>query len=108
MGNDGLFISDTEPTGREGKFTWLQILSDGTRKWHEKSAGDIWELVKTENAPATVDAEGIVTPDNIQIKNLNITGNLFCKGDNGANAEITVGGVHMVVKEGIVTTLEEV
>ena len=108
MGNDGLFISDTEPTDREGKFTWLQILPDGTRKWYEKTSGDAWQLTKTENAPAFVDEEGVVTPDNIQIKNLNITGNLFYNGDNGANADITVGGLHMVVKEGIVTTLEEV
>lgn len=107
MGNDGLYISDIEPTDRVGKFTWLQILPDGTRKWYE-IVGEVWELVKTEDAPATVDGDGVVTPDNIQIKNLNITGNLWYDGDNGANADVTVGGIHMVVKEGIVTTLEAV
>ena len=107
MGNDGLVISESEPTTNVGKFTWLQIMSDGTRKWYEKSNGG-WTLVKTELASVTVDAEGKVSPDNIQIKNLNITGNLFYDGDNGANSDITVGGIHMVVKEGIVTTLEEV
>jgi len=106
MGNDGLVISESEPTTNVGKFTWLQILTDGTRKWYERLNGG-WQLVKQEEPPVTVDGEGVVSPQNIQIHNLNITGNLFCKGDNGANAEVTAGGLHMVVKEGIVTTLEE-
>ena len=107
MGNDGIVISESEPTNSIGKFTWLQILTDGTRKWYEKSNGG-WQMVKQEEPSVTVDAEGNVLPTNIQIHNLNITGNLFYNGDNGANAEVTAGGIHMVVKEGIVTTLEEV
>ena len=54
MGNDGIVISESEPTTNVGKFTWLQILTDGTRKWYER-AGDSWILVKTEPAPATAD-----------------------------------------------------
>lgn len=104
--NDGIVISSSEPTS-DNKVTWLQILEDGTRKWYER-IGNEWVLVKTEAAPVTVDGEGVVSPFNLQIHNLNITGNLFYNGDNGANAEVTVGGLHMVVKEGIVTTLEEV
>jgi len=95
MGNDGLVISESEPTTNVGKFTWLQILTDGTRKWYERLNGG-WQLVKQEEPPVTVDGEGVVSPQNIQIHNLNITGNLFCKGDNGANAEVTAGGLHMV------------
>lgn len=106
-GNDGLIISEVEPTSEIGKLTWLQILEDGTRKWYVNTSGS-WVIVKTESAPATVDGEGVMSPQNIQIHNLNITGNLFYNGDNGANKEVTVGGIHMVVKEGIVTTLEEV
>ena len=52
MGNDGIVISESEPTTNVGKFTWLQILPDGTRKWYERLNGG-WALVKTEAAPAT-------------------------------------------------------
>ena len=54
MGNDGLVISESEPTTQIGKFTWLQVLVDGTRNWYEKSDSG-WELVKTEVAPAEAD-----------------------------------------------------
>ena len=48
MGNDGILVSLTEPTETNiGKFTWLQILVDGTRKWHEMSDSG-WTLVKVE------------------------------------------------------------
>lgn len=55
-----------------------------------------------------VDEDFNLNVDNLQVKNLNIKNNLWSQGDNGANADITVGGIHMVVKEGIITTLEEV
>jgi len=89
------------------KSTWLVELPDGSREWRERINGG-YSVVKTESAPVTTDSEGNVTQDNVQIKNLNIKSNLFVDGDNGVNKEITVGGLHMVVKEGIITTLEEV
>lgn len=82
---------------------WLKPI-DGGIEIYELNGGS-WELKRTM---PLIDAEGNVSPQNIQIHNLNITGNLFYNGDNGANAEVTVGGIHMIVKEGIVTTLEEV
>ena len=57
MGNDGIVILDTEPTTVVGKFTWLQILADGTRKWYEKPDGG-WQLVKTELGGVTGEYEG--------------------------------------------------
>lgn len=51
MGNDGIVISDTEPTTVFGKFTWLKILPDGSRKWYERADGG-WTLVKSEPVPA--------------------------------------------------------
>ena len=57
MGNDGLVISESEPTTNVGKFTWLQILADGTRKWYERSNGG-WSLVKTEPGGLTGEYEG--------------------------------------------------
>ena len=36
---------------------WLQILSDGTRKWYERSNGG-WTLVKTEPGGLTGEFEG--------------------------------------------------
>jgi len=50
MGNDGIFISTSQPD-HAGKITWLKFLEDGSREWYEKTA-DVWELVKTEAASA--------------------------------------------------------
>lgn len=76
MGNDGIVISESEPTTEIGKFTWLQILGDGSRKWYERSDGG-WQVTKTEDAPATVDHthEGLSElPDIITLLNSGITG----------------------------------
>lgn len=51
MSNDGIIISDSEPTSLN-KVTWLKILPDGSREWYEQS-GTGWSLVKTEAAPAS-------------------------------------------------------
>ncbi|KKL84150.1 hypothetical protein LCGC14_1967560 [marine sediment metagenome] len=86
MGNDGILVSLTEPTESNiGKFTWLQILTDGTRKWYERSDGG-WSLVKTEPAPATADHNH---------------GGLNLAHD-GAKMEIT----KLTVVNGIITELE--
>ncbi len=50
MSNDGIIISDSEPTSLD-KVTWLKILPDGSREWYERT-GESWALVKTESAPA--------------------------------------------------------
>lgn len=66
MGNDGLFISESQPIEDSGKFTWLQILTDGTRKWYERSNGG-WALVKIEPGGLTGEFEG--TFKKIKIEN---------------------------------------
>jgi len=98
-----LFIGETPcPSSQcpEG-WLWLKPVEGGVEIYSFDDEG--WVL---KRILPFVDAEGIVSPQNIQIHNLNITGNLFYNGDNGANADVTAGGLHMVVKEGIVTTLE--
>ncbi len=73
MGNDGILVSLTEPTETNiGKFTWLQILADGTRKWYERSDGD-WALVKTELGGISVD----LTEDHVRITRIKIVNGLI-------------------------------
>lgn len=98
MGNDGLVISDSEPTTEIGKFTWLQVLGDGSRKWYERSDGG-WGVVKTEDAPATADHthEGLDNlPDIVSLIATGITGSR------------TVGGYTITFNHGILTGFEEV
>ena len=49
MGNDGVIVSETEPTCLD-KVTWLKILPDGSREWYERSDSG-WNLVQTEANP---------------------------------------------------------
>ena len=73
MGNDGILVSVTEPTETNiGKFTWLQILTDGTRKWYERADGG-WTLVKTESGGISVD----ITEDHVRITHIKIANGLI-------------------------------
>ena len=100
-----LFI-DENPLDTHSPWGWMWVRPvEGGIELYTLSDTREWELKHTI---PSVDAEGTMSPQNLQIHNLNITGNLFYNGDNGANADVTSGGIHMVVKEGIVTTLETV
>ena len=53
MGNDGIIVSDIEPTTLD-KVTWLKIFPGGSREWREFVNGS-WVLTDTEPAPASAD-----------------------------------------------------
>ena len=94
MGNDGIVISDSEPTTAIGKFTWLQILPDGTRKWFER-ADDGWQLVRTEDAPATVQHSHPTLSDT------NFIGTVSADGSQGLTGQRTVAGYILTFKKGL-------
>ena len=116
MGNDGIVVSDSEPTTQIGKFTWLQVLSDGSRKWFEKADGG-WQLVKSEVAPAEVDhvhsqsdIDGLV--DALDSKatashshpthsDINFTGSVSADGDTGLTGQRTIAGYTLAFKKGL-------
>lgn len=98
MGNDGLVISDSEPTTSIGKFTWLQIDQDGTRKWYERANGG-WGIVKTESAPAPAEH----THPNLD--NLADIVSLLASGITGSK---TVGGYKFTFNHGVLTGFEQV
>ena len=50
----GVIVSEIEPE-LTNRYTWIQNLPDGSRKWYEPSDGG-WQLVKTDSAPATSNA----------------------------------------------------
>lgn len=102
MGNDGLVISDSEPTTQIGKFTWLQVLPDGSRKWYEKSDGG-WVEVKSEDAPVSANHSHPTHGD------INLTGIVSVGGVAGLNLntqdeikKIT----NLVIVNGIITQFE--
>ncbi len=101
MGNDGIVISSTEPTTIVGKFTWLQILTDGTRKWFERSDSG-WQMVKEEDAPATADHSHPTHGD------INFTGTISAGGYAGLNERVTVGDKKLTFKEGLCILVEDV
>lgn len=79
MGNDGIVVSATEPTETTiGKFTWLQILPDGTRNWYERSDGG-WSLVKTENGGISLTHDG----NKIEITKLTIVNGIITELEYG-------------------------
>lgn len=98
MGNDGLVISDSEPTTNVGKFTWLQILPDGTRKWYERTNGG-WSLVKTEDAPAL---SGHTHP------HLDDLADIVTLLNNGVTGSKTVGGYKFTFNHGVLIGFEQV
>lgn len=105
MGNDGLVISDSEPTTGIGKFTWLQVLPDGTRKWYERSDGG-WSLVKTEDASASASHNHPTHGD------INFTGTVSIGGEAGIDSpgegEYEVGQIESIkVRNGLIVGLTE-
>lgn len=99
MGNDGLVISSTEPTTTVGKFTWLQILPDGTRKWFERSDSG-WAMVKEEEAPALADHSHPTHGD------INFTGDVSADGDEGITGEYEGTFKKITISKGIITEFE--
>lgn len=99
MGNDGIVISDSEPTIQIGKFTWLQILPDGSRKWYERSDSG-WQLVREEDAPAVADHSHPTHGD------INFTGTISVDGEQGVTGEYEGDITKIKVKNGIVVEVE--
>lgn len=101
MGNDGIVISESEPTTSIGKFTWLQILPDGTRKWFERADGG-WSLVKTEGAPASADhTHSTFEGDSVEASGKGEFGSLVVAEENGIDQEVTIEGTTLKFKGGI-------
>lgn len=96
MGNDGIVISDSEPTTQIGKFTWLKISPDGSREWYEKTDGG-WLLVKTEDAPATVDHTH---------PNLEYLGDIVTLLNSGLTGFRTIQGYTLTFNHGVLTGFE--
>lgn len=93
MGNDGIVISDVEPTNI-GKFTWLKILPDGSREWCERTDGG-WAVVKSEAAPAIADHSHPTHGD------INFTGTVSADGDGGLSGTRTIAGYTLTFKKGL-------
>lgn len=105
MGNDGIVISSTEPTTVVGKFTWLQILPDGTRKWFERSDSG-WAMVKEEEASASAGHSHPTHGD------INFTGTISANGeaciDSPGEGEYEVGQIESIkVRNGLIVGLTE-
>jgi len=97
MGNDGIFISDSEPE-HAGKITWLKLLEDGSKQWREK-VDDDWELVKSEDAPASA---------NHTHENLDQLADIVTLLSNGVTGSKTVGGYQLTFNHGVLTGFEQV
>ncbi len=105
MGNDGLVISSTEPMTSIGKFTWLQILPDGTRKWFERSDSG-WAMIKEEDAPASAGHSHATHGD------INFTGTISAGGEAGIDTsgggEFEVAQIESIkVRNGLIVSLTE-
>jgi len=100
MGNDGIFIADSEPD-ITGKVTWLKINPDGSREWYEK-VDDDFTLVKSEPTPVSADHTHAEHGD------INFTGNIQADGYDGLNERVTIGTKKLTFKEGICIGVEDV
>ena len=98
MANDGIVISDSEPTVT-GKVTWLKILPDGSREWREMVDGS-WSLVKSESAPASADHSHPTHGD------IDFTGDIKVGGVEGLTGEYEGTFKKIKVVNGIVTEFE--
>lgn len=95
MGNDGIFISETEPNVI-GNTTWLRILPDSGREWYEKVEG-VWTLVRTEPAPAIAGH----THDN-----LDHLADIVALLASGVSGTKTLGGHTLTFDHGVLTGFE--
>ena len=106
LANDGMIISDTEPTDI-GKYIWLRINPDGSRDWFAKLDG-AWSLQKSELAPSLPghnhDGE-YAAPDHSHLNHgdINFTGGISVNGDGGVTGSKTVAGHTITFKNGILT-----
>lgn len=97
-GNDGLIISESEPTEEVGRLTWLQILADGSRKWYVNTTGS-WVLVKAESAPAFAEHTH---------PNLDTLADIVSLLASGVTGSKTVGGYKFTFNHGVLTDFEQV
>jgi hypothetical protein len=96
MGNDGIFVSDSQPD-HPGKITWLKINPDGSKEWYEREEGE-FSLVKSESAPVSSDHTH---------PNLDHLADIVNLLNGGITGSKTIGGYTFTFNHGVLVGFEE-